>query len=259
MLKTKILKQPVILQTERRLWGSHASGWQINSPSPDSLPRFSTIETLVPDDVWKSKKTALFLPEIACFPIRVPVEEKVKTSELEHFLKWTLKSRLPFPLEDAWIRYMPIHGTSSWLVFSLPGSWVQDTFDFFNTKGVHLGYIGTIAGLILESMRAPDMKVLLSYYGYYIYIHQKSGKLNQFQIRRFPIKDGQIQFEEFINSDFPMETSSGSQNPVPIYCFSHGRQKEWNNYFEQHGPGIFQMHEANENMAQLLVQMGRKT
>ncbi len=251
MLRTKVLKKPVLLQTETRLWGTHEGGWNIDIPVPEALPVFPDLEKELPESVFSEKIAALILPEIAFFPLKIQVEEHVKAREMESFLKWNLKSRLPFPSEDAWIRFTPIQNTPSWLVFSLPGSWINETHLFFQERQVQLGYIGTIAGLFMESGIKSLERVMLAYHSYYIYLQMKSGKLTGFTIRKYPLANDSIQFAQFIGSDFELPSS-----PVPVLCFSESRMKEWERFISTHENQVFTLMGDRQNAAHFLTALG---
>lgn len=253
MIKTKMLHYPLFVQTESRLWGSHAQGWFHDLDSQDSLPRFSDLESSIPKTAWDEKKAVVLLPEVACFPIKVKIEEKIQEKDRETYLKWNLKKRLPFPSEDAMIRYIPLADGQNWLVFSLPGTWVDETFKFFKSKGVHLGYIGSITGLFLERMSDSNGQALLAFDHYYVYFEKKGGLLRHFQLRRFPEEDGRILFEEFFPHDFDM-------NPVhtpKVFCFSNKRLGEWQRFQNSSANPIASFFEVQGNLALYLKSLGK--
>lgn len=258
MINTRILNHPVIAQTEGFLFGTHENGWQVPLNSSDSLPRFPSLEDKLPESVWNESTVTLLLPEIACFPIKVDIAEKVRERELETYLKWHLKKRLPFPSEDAVIQYLPLGNSGQWLVFSLPGAWVQETFEFFESKKVHLGYIGSLAGLFLERYLSKSGSVLLAYTHYYVYLEKNGKKTSYFKVRRFPETGDRILFNEFFPDDF----STRPWEPLKIINLSPSRREEWHALMQTRpGSGISlkEFPEAHGNLAKAIKILGEKS
>jgi len=250
MLKTRILKNPLWVQTESHLYGTHSGGWSHQLESPGTLPQFGELIEKLPASAWESSKAALFLPEIACFPLKVEMAHKVGLRERENYIKWNLKKRLPFPSEDALIRYLPLGDSSTWLVFSLPGSWVEEAHAFFKQKGIQLGYIGTISGLFLERLKVKSSRILLAYRHFYTFIQREAGRLTHFSLRRFPEEGGQILFPEFFPQDFP---EGGNADPLQVISFCSDRNVEWSMFRDQDVSSPWKLMEAEENLARFLV------
>lgn len=185
------MKTPVLYIDNEGCQGSHQGGWSLALesqllPQPGEL--LSQIEGRLQGD-----KLSLLLADASLHPLRISLEEKVKATELPSFLSWKLKRYLPYPPDQAILRYLSLEDPQTFLTFTLHKPWVDALVAGLKERGIHCGYIGGIFGTLLENQNAMKGKHNLCIFKdiYLCAELDDRGNWKNYRSRRLPFADEQ--------------------------------------------------------------------
>ena len=204
--------------------GSHGAGWHQSLPETEGLPPVPKLMAALSPEVFQTGKIGVLIEDDLLHPLRIEMEEKVSSRELPQFLLWKLKRFLPYPVDQAAMRYLPLREKGSYLTFSLPDSWVRELFEAFRKEKVHCGYMGGLFATLAENHPLLRDRLSICFYRdcYLVTELDAGGAYLDFRLRRLPYdQHGQLEVTTLVESDLaPLLRARETEKPVLLLNLS---------------------------------------
>lgn len=222
------MKHPWLYISNNHLEGSWNGGWSTSLDASELLPAPKDISNAAAGHAGAAGKLGVILDDTLMHPLRVSLEEKPKASERTRFIHWKLKRYLPFSVEQAEVRWLPLEDgdNETYQTFSLPRVWPNRLHEGLADVGLQAGYVGGLYSTLLENSKAFQGRRSIALFDQFYFSAELdgAGRYLDFRGRRLPDDaQGGVDVQTLIRDDFA-EILGGAEHAVRVCDFSNDGQ-----------------------------------